>query len=133
MRPRKQKKDFGQNYLKDKKRAICVAFFCLQFFWKKETIIEIRRKKEKIKSEVLILKINEKNQLKKIAKDIAKISQSSDFFLNRNDLVTSTDKEHIKMKNLQLYSIAYSLLEMSGATKEDLEGFLDDYVDGGSL
>lgn len=133
MRPRKQKKDFGQNYFKDKKRAICVAFFCLQFFWKKETIIEIRRKKEKIKSEVLILKINEKNQLKKIAKDIAKISQSSDFFLNRNDLVTSTDKEHIKMKNLQLYSIAYSLLEMSGATKEDLEGFLDDYVDGGSL
>lgn len=133
MRPRKQKKDFGQNYLKDKKRAICVAFFCLQFFWKKETIIEIRRKKEKIKSEVLILKINEKNQLKKIAKDIAKISQSSDFFLNRNDVVTSTDKEHIKMKNLQLYSIAYSLLEMSGATKEDLEGFLDDYVDGGSL
>lgn len=133
MRPRKQKKDFGQNYLKDKKRAICVAFFCLQFFWKKETIIEIRRKKEKIKNEVLILKINEKNQLKKIAKDIAKISQSSDFFLNRNDVVTSTDKEHIKMKNLQLYSIAYSLLEMSGATKEDLEGFLDDYVDGGSL
>lgn len=133
MRPRKQKKDFGQDYLKDKKRAIYVAFFCFQFFWKKDTIIEIRRKKEKIKSEVLILKINEKNQLKKIAKDIAKISQSSDFFLNRNDLVTNTDKEHIKMKNLQLYSIAYSLLEMSGATKEDLEGFLDDYVDGGSL
>ena len=133
MRPRKQKKDFGRGCLKNKKRAICVAFFCLQFFWKKGTIIEIRRKKEKIKSEVLILKINEKNQLKKIAKDIAKISQSSDFFLNRNDLVTSTDKEHIKMKNLQLYSIAYSLLEMSGATKEDLEGFLDDYIDGGSL
>lgn len=102
-------------------------------FLKKDTIIEIRRKKEKIKREVLVLKINEKNQLKKIAKDMAKISQSSDFFLNRNDVVTSTDKEHIKMKNLQLYSIAYSLLELSGATKEELEKFLDDYVDGGSL
>lgn len=79
------------------------------------------------------MKINERKELKEIAKNLAKISQSSDFFLNRNDVVTSTDKEHIKMKNLQLYSIAYSLLEMSGATKDDLEGFLDDYVDGGSL
>lgn len=81
----------------------------------------------------MLLKINEKKQLKEIAKNLAKISQSSDFFLNRNDVVTSTDKEHIKTKNLQLYGIAYILLEMSGATKEDLEGFLDDYVDGGSL
>lgn len=79
------------------------------------------------------MKITEKNQLKEIAKNLAKISQSSDFFLNRNDVVTSTDKEHIKMKNLQLYGVAYILLEMSGATKEELEGFLDDYVDGGSL
>ena len=54
---------------------------------------------------------------------MAKISQSSDFFLNRNDVVTNTDKEHIKMKNLQLYGIAYILLEMSGATKEELEKF----------
>lgn len=79
------------------------------------------------------MKINEKNQLKKIAKDMAKISQSSDFFLNRNDVVTSTDKEHIKMKNLQLYSIAYSLLELGGATKEELEKFLDDYQEGGKV
>ena len=108
-------------------------FFVFNFFEKKDTIIEIRRKKEKIKREVLILKINEKNQLKKIAKDMAKISQSSDFFLNRNNVVTSTDKEHIKMKNLQLYSIAYSLLELSGATKEELEKFLDDYQEGGKV
>lgn len=79
------------------------------------------------------MKINERKELKEIAKNLAKISQSSDFFLNRNDVVTNTDKEHIKMKNLQLYGIAYILLEMSGATKEELEKFLDDYVDGGSL
>lgn len=79
------------------------------------------------------MKINERKELKEIAKNLAKISQSSDFFLNRNDVVTNTDKEHIKMKNLQLYGIAYILLEMSGAKKEELEKFLDDYVDGGSL
>jgi len=43
------------------------------------------------------LKINERKELKEIAKNLAKISQSSDFFLNRNDVVTSTDKEHIKI------------------------------------
>lgn len=79
------------------------------------------------------MKINERKELKEIAKNLAKISQSSDFFLNRNDVVTGTDKEHIKMKNLQLYAIAYTLLEMSGATKEELERFLDDYEEGGKV
>lgn len=72
------------------------------------------------------MKINEKNQLKKIADNIAWISLFSDFLVNRNDVVTSVDKKLIKMKNLQLYNIAYELLEMSGATKEDLEDFLND-------
>ena len=31
-----------------------------------------------------------------------------------------------KMKHIQLYNIAYELLEMTGATKEDLEDFLND-------
>lgn len=41
----KQKKVFFQDCLKDKKRAIYVAFFVFNFFEKKDTIIEIRRKK----------------------------------------------------------------------------------------
>ena len=46
--------------------------------------------------------------------------------MNRNDVVTIEDKEHIKRKNRELYIIAYELLEMSGASKEDLEDFLTD-------
>lgn len=72
------------------------------------------------------MKISEKNQLKKIADMIAWISLFSDFLVNRNDVITSADKEHLKMKHIQLYNIAYSLLEMSGAAKEDLEDFLSD-------
>lgn len=101
-------------------------FFIFNFFEKKETIIEIRKKKEKIKREVLILKIKEKTKLKKIADSIAWSSLFSDFLLNRNDVVTIEDKEHIKRKNRELYIIAYELLEMSGASKEDLEDFLTD-------
>lgn len=128
MNRKKTKKVFGHEFLKSKRLAIFVAFFCVQFFEKKDIIIEIRRKKEKIKREVLILKINEKNQLKKIADNIAWISLFSDFLVNRNDVITSVDKKLIKMKHIQLYNIAYELLEMSGATKEDLEDFLNDVV-----
>ena len=46
--------------------------------------------------------------------------------MNRNDVITRVDKKLIKMKHIQLYNIAYELLEMSGATKEDLEDFLND-------
>lgn len=74
----------------------------------------------------MILKIKEKDQLKKIADMIAWISLFSDFLVNRNDVITSVDKEHLKMKHIQLYNIAYELLEMTGATKEDLEDFLND-------
>lgn len=74
------------------------------------------------------MKINEKNQLKKIADNIAWISLFSDFLVNRNDVVTRVDKKLIKMKNLQLYNIAYELLEMSGVPKEELEDFLNDVI-----
>lgn len=126
MNRKKTKKVFGHEFLKSKRLAIFVAFFVFNFLKKKDIIIEIRRKKEKIKREVLILKINEKNQLKKIADNIAWISLFSDFLVNRNDVITRVDKKLIKMKNVQLYNIAYELLEMSGATKEDLEDFLSD-------
>ena len=72
------------------------------------------------------MKIKEKDQLKKIEDMIAWISLFSDFLVNRNDVITSADKEHLKMKHIQLYNIAYELLEMTGATKEDLEDFLND-------
>lgn len=79
------------------------------------------------------MKNREKEELKEMALTLGKISQSSEFFLKRNKEVTKSDREHISMKNLQLYTFAYRLLEYSGATKEELERFLDDYEEGGKV
>ena len=117
------KKDFGRGCLKIKKERFVSLFFVFNFLEKRNYNRNKKEKVKKKKSEEFLLKINERKELKEIAKNLAKISQSSDFFLNRNDVVTSTDKEHIKTKNLQLYGVAYILLEMSGATKEELESF----------
>ena len=68
-----------------------------------------------------------------MALTLGKISQSSEFFLKRNKEVTKSDREHISVKNLQLYTFAYGLLEFSGATEEELKRFLDDYKEGGKV
>lgn len=87
-----------------------------------------RNKKEKIKNKKwgIDFENKRKRSIKKIADSIAWSSLFSDFLLNRNDVVTIEDKEHIKRKNRELYIIAYELLEMSGTSKEDLEDFLTD-------
>ena len=79
------------------------------------------------------MKSFEKEELRAMAFDLGKISQSSEFFLKRNEEVTKSDREFVSMKNLQVYTFAYRLLEYSGATKEELERFLDDYEEGGKV
>lgn len=93
-------------------------------------------KKEKNKNlirEVIKLRSSEKEELKAMALNLGKLSQSSEFFLKRNETVTETDREIVSSKNHQLYTFAYRLLELSGATKGELDGFLDDYEDGGKV
>jgi hypothetical protein len=79
------------------------------------------------------LRSSEKEELKALALNLGKLSQSSEFFLKRNETVTETDRGIVSRKNFQLYTFAYRLLELSGATKEELDGFLDDYEDGGKV
>lgn len=93
-------------------------------------------KKEKNKNlicEVIKLRSSEKEELKAMALNLGRLSQSSEFFLKRNETVTETDREIVSSKNHQLYTFAYRLLELSGAKKEELDGFLDDYEDGGKV
>lgn len=108
-------------------------FFCFQFFLKKDTIIGKRRENNNFLREEFNLKISEKEELKAMALNLGKLSQSSEFFLKRNETVTETDRGIVSRKNFQLYTFAYRLLELSGATKEELDGFLDDYEDGGKV
>lgn len=79
------------------------------------------------------MKSFEKEELRAMAFNLGKISQSSEFFLKRNEEVTKSDREFVSMKNLQVYTFAYRLLGYSGATKEELERFLDDYEEGGKV
>ena len=79
------------------------------------------------------MRSSEKEELKALALNLGKLSQSSEFFLKHNETVTETDLGIDSMKNHQLYTFAHRLLELSGATKEELDGFLDDYEDGGKV
>lgn len=116
------------------KKSDLYRFFCFQFFCKKDTIIKIKKEKNKnLIREVIKLRSSEKEELKALALNLGKLSQSSEFFLKRNETVTETDRGIVSRKNHQLYTFAYRLLELSGATKEELDGFLDDYEDGGKV
>lgn len=131
---RKQKKDFGPNYLKDKKKSDLYRFFLFPiFFEKRHYNWEKKEKKKNLFREVIKLRSSEKEELQALALNLGKLSQSSEFFLKRNETVTETDRGIVSRKNFQLYTFAYRLLELSGATKEELDRFLDDYEDGGKV
>lgn len=109
-------------------------FFLFPFFLKKRHYNwEKKEKKKNLFREVIKLRSSEKEELKALALNLGKLSQSSEFFLKRNETVTETDRGIVSRKNFQLYTFAYRLLELSGATKEELDGFLDDYEDGGKV
>ena len=109
-------------------------FFLFPIFLKKRHYNwEKKEKKKNLFREVIKLRSSEKEELKAMALNLGKLSQSSEFFLKRNETVTETDRGIVSRKNLQLYTFAYQLLELSGAIKEELDGFLDDYEDGGKV
>lgn len=109
-------------------------FFLFPIFLKKRHYNwEKKEKKKNLFREVIKLRSSEKEELKAMALNLGKLSQSSEFFLKRNETVTETDRGIVSRKNLQLYTFAYRLLELSGAAKEELDGFLDDYEDGGKV
>jgi pullulanase/glycogen debranching enzyme len=109
-------------------------FFLFPIFLKKRHYNwEKKEKKKNLFREVIKLRSSEKEELKAMALNLGKLSQSSEFFLKRNETVTETDRGIVSRKNHQLYTFAYRLLELSGATKEELDGFLDDYEDGGKV
>ena len=109
-------------------------FFLFPIFLKKRHYNwEKKEKKKNLFREVIKLRSSEKEELKAMALNLGKLSQSSEFFLKRNETVTETDRGIVSRKNLQLYTFAYRLLELSEATKEELDGFLDDYEDGGKV
>ncbi|WP_218836812.1 hypothetical protein, partial [Streptococcus cristatus] len=76
-------------------------FFLFPIFLKKRHYNwEKKEKKKNLFREVIKLRSSEKEELKAMALNLGKLSQSSEFFLKRNETVTETDRGIVSRKNL---------------------------------